>query len=153
MERTRISGLVFRPLILDMFQLRRSRVSRSKLVFTPVDTQTAEGLPDDLCYLTCQQGWNRIANLLVLCGDRTNKIIVVGKGLQPGCLPDRQTPALQGVRMDKIVPVLSDVACDGRRGLAPDLNPEPVAKDDLVLIHAYYVLMVRKQKAGKIRAW
>ena len=53
-----------------------------------------KNLSNDLRDLAGQKGWNGIADLSVLFCSTALEMVVVRKGLKPGSLPNRQTPAL-----------------------------------------------------------
>ena len=65
------------------------------------------------CYLHGKQWWYRIANLPVLFGFVSFKEVVVGEGLQSGSFPNREAPALDGIIVNEVVPILVDMGCNG----------------------------------------
>lgn len=65
------------------------------------------------CYLHGKQWRNCIANLPVLLGLVSFEEVIVGKGLQSGSLSNCEAPALEGIIVNEIVPILVDVGCNG----------------------------------------
>ena len=55
-------------------------------------------------------------------------MVVVGEGLQPGSLAYRQAAALRRVGVDKVVPILRDVARYSRSRRVAYLHTEPVVE-------------------------
>jgi predicted DNA-binding transcriptional regulator YafY len=67
-----------------------------------------------LCYPAGKQWRDSVADLHILLRAVPQKCIVVGEGLQAGCLSHSERPALGGIGMDIVVAILRDVACNRR---------------------------------------
>lgn len=75
-----------------------------------------------------QQWRHSVSDLRVLLSSVSRKNIVVGKGLEPGCLPHGQAPALTRVIVDIVVPVLGNVSHHRCGRFVPDLHTEPIVE-------------------------
>ena len=77
---------------------------------------------------TPEERRNGVADLHILLSAIAFEEIVVGKRLETRGFPHGQAAALLRVRVNEIMPVLGDVAGDGRGRLAPQLDTETVGK-------------------------
>ena len=94
-----------------------------------------------------QERRNRVSDLLVLFGARANEEVIVRKGLKPGSLPHREAPALQRIRMNKVMAVLGDMRCHCRRRLVFHLYTESIRKSDVTFLIRYSRVLVLGQQA------
>ncbi len=102
---------------------------------------------NDFRELPRQERRNRVSDLLVLFGAWANEKVVVRKGLKPGSLSDRETPALQRIRVNKVMAILGDMRCHCRGRFVFHLHTESVRKSKVVFLIGFPCVLVLGQQA------
>ena len=98
---------------------------RSREISTSGRLQQSE---DNFSDFPGQEWRDSISHLVILLRTIALEKVVVGERLQACCLPNRQAPALGGLGMNVVVPILGNMGHDCCRWLIAQLNTESINK-------------------------
>ena len=104
---------------------------------------------DNFSYLPGKKRRYRVSDLSVLVTQVAAEKVIVRESLQTGHLPGRQTSALEGVRVDVVVPVFGDMTRNRCCRLIFNLHSEAVRKITVVQC-VCDTPMIRQQARRKI---